>query len=283
MSKVCLLIGGAWSGASLWQPFSLSLLSKGFVSYSFDHKGAGVFSPPCNTALGSELLEFEKSLVAGISFQSRLAEYRKVVDELCYATGGKITIIAHSLGGIILSQLLATHASKINGMIFISGYMLKDGISASNLLALPCMKNCRVGELITESFDHLKATRISLNPAGSDYLNRLGEILYGDLNDADLHAVLRNCHSDEPLSLYDFKLEFDAVSFESIPRHYIVTTEDQAIPVEAQEFMINEIDKHYLGKTNILRIKSGHSPMMTHPEKLSSLVESCLVGNPAIR
>ncbi len=278
MSKVCLLIGGAWSGASLWQPFSLSLLSKGVVSFSFDHKGAGVLAPPCNTALGSESLEPGMSIVAGISFQSRLAEYMKVVDDLYYAVGGKITIIAHSLGGIILSQLLATHANKIDGMIYVSGYMLKDGNSASNLLAQPCMKNCRVGELITEPFDHLKATRIHLSPADKGYLNRFGDILYGDLNDTELHAVLRNCHSDEPLSLFNFKLEFDAVAFEAIPRHYIVTTQDQAIPVEAQEFMINEIDKHYLGKTNILRIESGHSPMMTHPEKLSSLVVSC-IGN----
>jgi pimeloyl-ACP methyl ester carboxylesterase len=89
---------------------------------------------------------------------------------------------------------------------------------------------------------------------------------YNDMSEEEGRKYLATLTTQSQDS-FETKSEF-ATSELEIPRWYIVTEKDQAIPVFAQDAMLAG-DESF--KT--FRLDSGHSPMMSQPDKVLEIVK----------
>jgi pimeloyl-ACP methyl ester carboxylesterase len=63
------------------------------------------------------------------------------------------------------------------------------------------------------------------------------------------------------------KAKSTAASWKEIPTWYLLCEDDKAIPKEAQEAMTQGV-KDGGGEIEVTRIKSDHSPFLSHPEEV---------------
>ncbi|MFI0849166.1 hypothetical protein ACH196_34835, partial [Mesorhizobium sp. IMUNJ23232] len=61
-------------------------------------------------------------------------------------------------------------------------------------------------------------------------------------------------------------------SFGSVPRHYIRTTQDRAVPLTGQDHMIAAVDGTIGGTTITHTMESSHSPFLSQPAALSRIL-----------
>jgi hypothetical protein len=57
-----------------------------------------------------------------------------------------------------------------------------------------------------------------------------------------------------------------------VPRHYIRTTQDRAVPLIGQDHMIATVDFVIGGKTITHTLESSHSPFLSQPANLSKIL-----------
>ena len=60
--------------------------------------------------------------------------------------------------------------------------------------------------------------------------------------------------------------------FGTVPRHYIRTTQDNAVPLAGQDHMIAAVDRTIGGTTITHTLESSHSPFLSQPAALSRML-----------
>ena len=116
------------------------------------------------------------------------------------------------------------------------------------------------------------ATRI--NPGSTDeaYRSLLKASFYGDVSESDFVQTVSQLHCDESNAVALAPSEITAERFGRVPRHYIRTTQDRAVPLIGQDHMIATVDFVIGGKTITHTLESSHSPFLSQPANLSKIL-----------
>jgi len=165
--------------------------------------------------------------------------------EAVAALDGDYVVLAHSYGGVVTSQALAglTNVSRI---IYLTAFVLDEGESlfaACGSMDPPWWIRSADGERLT---------------AGTPR-----DVFYNECSPEITAAAVAALRTQ---SLASFMQPVTAVAWREIPSTYVVCTNDQAIPLFAQEHMATRCRE-------VRRMASDHSPFLSHVEELAELIE----------
>lgn len=232
-----LLIHGAWHGAWCWHKLIPLLEAQGsrVIAPDLPSMGADTTPPAVIT------LDYWARFVAGIL--EREAE--------------PVTLVAHSRGGIIASQVAELVPARIRHLVYLAAYLLPSG--------------AKLADTARGDADSLIAA--NMIPAASGVTctvraSAVREIFYGRCSEEDIeYASAHLC--PEPLKPLVTPLQLSAARFGQVPRTYIETTQDRVISLDSQRRM-----QAALPCAPVFTLDSDHSPFLCQPEALGRILIS---------
>lgn len=237
--RTFILVPGAWHPASCWGEVASNLTKAG-------HKVKTVELP----GLGNDLTPVETV---------SLASHVEAVEKVIAATPGKLVLVGHSYGGILLSQVGERMPQKIEKLVYLAAFMVENGESLFDI-ATKDTASLVVGNLYIEG-PLAKIPQTMYKPAfyntsltnPSPLLTLKVDALCKKLRPHPAATLVT------PVSL--------TARYEALHKIYIATTNDRAITYATQKKMV----QNHPG-TLTYTLKSDHSPFVTNPEELSWLL-----------
>jgi pimeloyl-ACP methyl ester carboxylesterase len=163
---------------------------------------------------------------------------------------GPTLVVGHSYGGQIITAL-GTDAPNVVGLVYIAAFALDEGESLGALLSQgpppPALAHLRID---AQGFAWIPQNDF-VNHFAADVKTEQANVMY---------AV------QQPLHLSALADVMGAPAWRSLPSWYMVATNDQAIPPDAERFFAQR-----MGATTV-EIKSSHVPMLSQPDKVVKLI-----------
>jgi pimeloyl-ACP methyl ester carboxylesterase len=195
------------------------------------------------------------SVVAGYPKLSgaSLRDYAEAV--LGQAPDGEFSIVAHSIGGVVASEIVAVAPDRVAGLLGVAASVPAAG--RSFLGALPAPQRLIVGLIM-----RVAGTRPPAKVIKSGLCAGIGE--------SDVARIVADF---EPESQ---RLYRDAVSARTLPARsgYVVTTADKEFPAALQGRYADE-----LGSGWRREMATGHLPMLEDPASLSQILKEFAAGS----
>ena len=165
---------------------------------------------------------------------------------------GPTLVAGHSYGGQIMTAL-GTDAPNVVGLVYIAAFGLDEGESLGALLG---------GGPPTPSLAHLIVDEQGFGWLPED--DFVGHFA-ADVEPAQarvMHAV------QQPISMSAFEDVMGEPAWKSHPSWYLVATNDEAIPPDAERQFASR-----MGATTV-EVASSHVPMVSHPDEVVKLIEA---------
>ncbi len=186
-----------------------------------------------------------------------LNEYVKTVTNAINKQPGKVILVGHSMAGEIISQVAENIPTKIDKLIYVAAYLPKNDES------IKCINDKFFGNKPIEIFEFNK--NYSLVSVKKDMLT---SVVCDDCPDY-MKDILVKYHRAEPTKGFNDKVTLTA-KFASIPKYYISTKNDNAIPYALQQQMINAngtIKK-------VVEMNTSHLPFVVQPNEFLQILKS---------
>ncbi|WJY54059.1 alpha/beta hydrolase [Streptomyces chengbuensis] len=209
-----LLVHGAWHGSWCWAPLSSALRAEGRRTETVDLPSAGR--------------------------EAGMHEDAGVVLDALTRIDGPVVVVAHSYGGIPVTQA-AAEAPNVERIVYLSAFQLDVG---ENLL----------GHYGAPEPDEPQG----FEPVPGDPV----PMFYGDVPRSEARAAARRL---VPQSRRSFSDRLTRAAWRGVPSTYVVCEDDQALPARNQEAMAAR-------SGTVHRIAGGHSPFLSRPAELAALL-----------
>lgn len=230
------LIHGAWEDSRAWDDVSAILKQAGHAVTAVDLPGSG-----------KNTLEIP---------QVTMARYVETVVNVINTIDQPVILVAHSMAGATTSQVAEQIPQKIERLIYVASFLLKDGGSV-----LEAMQSDSGGQLLPEivfSEDQTYAT------VPEPVFKRVGFHDVEDSNIPRFFSLMAEKHATEPFMA---PVSLSDENFGSVPKTYIRTTIDRITSTDLQDRLISN------WKVDSVRdLESGHFPAFSVPEKLAELL-----------
>lgn len=228
------LVHGAWADESAW----------GFVRNDLAQKAnVVVINLPAHGA--------DNTYGAGIG----LKDYVKKVSDTISKIKGKVILVGHSMAGVIISQVAENMPTKIDKLIYVAAYLPKNGEDVTS---------------ITNRFLNYKP--IEVFEFNKDYSlvcikkEAIPTVVCADCSE-EMKQVLVKYHRAEPVKGLKDKVTLTS-KFAAIPKYYISTTQDNAVPFALQKQMIK--DNGTVKK--VFEMNTSHLPFVVQPREFLSII-----------
>ncbi|MBU6420158.1 MAG: alpha/beta fold hydrolase [Proteobacteria bacterium] len=176
-----------------------------------------------------------------------LNDYAAHVAKAVLSCGGRVILVGHSMGGLVISQALKLIGHRLSALVYVSGLMLRDGETLQSFLGQHATLG--VEDLV------LKHMTISENGALASFPATMApEIFYNRCTSAQAawaSARLR----PQPTAVYATPLTLARIG---ASRYYIACEDDRAVSVLYQRQMLENspCDKIY-------NLDTDHSPFLS--------------------
>ena len=238
-----ILLHGAWEESRMWDDVSPILQQNGHTVTAIDLPGHGT-----NTPLGPEVT---------------MSTYKQAVVDVITKLDHQVVLVGHSMNGALISHVAEQIPEKIERLIYVTAFLLKDGGSV-----LEAMQSDADGEVLPEivfSDDQAYATL----PEAA--LRRIG---FHDIEESAIKRFLPLMAEWQATEPFMAKLVLSDKNFGSVPKTYIRTGMDKMVSPALQDTMIGNWEVE-----SVLDLESGHFPAFSQPEKLAELMlQSTLVA-----
>jgi pimeloyl-ACP methyl ester carboxylesterase len=170
------------------------------------------------------------------------------------AIDGPVVVVAHSYGGIPATEALVG-ADNVERIVYVSAFLLD------------------VGESLLSSIGGVPPPwwKVQQSNGIGDYVSPTSprDVFYGDVDPAVVEQAVAQLWKYQSLASKTQPLT--AAAWKTVPSTYVVTDEDDAIPVFAQELWAERAER-------VLRINTSHSPFLSQPALLAHLVRDELAA-----
>jgi pimeloyl-ACP methyl ester carboxylesterase len=234
--KHYILIHGAWEESKMWQYVSPILEQNGHKVTAIDLPGHGENKQPLS--------------------QVTMAGYIKSVVDAIKKLDHKVILVGHSMTGAVISQVAELIPEKIERLIYVAAFLLKEGGSV-----LEAMQNDRDGKFFPEVIFSEDKTSASVPEQA------LRNIGFHDVEEKVIQRVLPLMAEQQATEPFMAKVVVSDKNFGSIPKTYIRTSIDKVTSPALQDTMIANWDVE-----TVLNLESGHFPAFSVPEKLAGLM-----------
>jgi pimeloyl-ACP methyl ester carboxylesterase len=278
------LVHGGWHNRSVWNKVTPILEAQGHTVLTLDLPGAGI-NATAPKSLGDrpfDLAAFaaEPSPIAGVTQNERTQAVAALVREASAGGEGRVVLVGHSAGGTTISAVAEQIPELLAAVVYIAGFMVPNGLSLLAMLPHESMAAALSLGLFVGDPGVIGATRINPGPADAAYRALLRASFYADLTEADFDQAASQLHCDEPNGGALALSEITPGRFGAVPRHYIRTTQDRAVPLAGQDYMIAAVDGTIGGTTITHTLDSSHSPFLSQPADLSNILLNIAVRSP---
>lgn len=269
------MVHGGWHNQSTWAKVRPMLETQGCAVLTPDLPGAGgnAIAPKSLGVRPFDLAAFatEPSPVAGVTQEERTKAVIMAV-RAAASLSDKVILVGHSAGGMTISAVAEKVPELLGAVVYLAGFMVPSGISLLAMLPHEAMSSALSPGLFVGDPVAIGATRINPGPADEAYRSLLKASFYADLDDADFAEAARQLHCDEPNGGALAPSEITPGRFGTVPRHYIRTTQDRAVPLAGQDHMVAAVDGSIGGATMTHTLESSHSPFLSQPAALSTIL-----------
>jgi pimeloyl-ACP methyl ester carboxylesterase len=173
-----------------------------------------------------------------------------VTRNLLTSQGGPTVLVGHSYGGAVISGA-ANDAPNVVALVYIAAFGLDEGESIEGL--------GKQGPALAG------AAKIRPDDRGFLWIDRDGfpQAFAADVDPVEARVMAA---TQKPLSLASFTAKSGPPAWKHLPSWYLVSSNDQMIPPQAEEFMANR-----MGAT-VLKVASSHAAMVSHPKEVADLI-----------
>nr|WP_067060381.1 alpha/beta fold hydrolase [Mucilaginibacter sp. L294] len=231
--KTFVLIHGAWQGAWVWQDVKSGLEKAGqkVIVVELPAHGDDQTSPA----------------------KVNLHVYRDEVISAIDKISGKVILVGHSMGGMVITSVAEAIPDKIEKLVYIGAFLPANGQSLGDLAATDAQS--LLGPNLIPSADQL-----TLDIKREQVVN----IFCQDGSDA-VKARVNAKFRVEPAIPFGNKVTLTAANFGKVDKYYIHTLQDHAVGIELQYRMVKAA-----GITKTVGLNSGHCPFLSMPDKVIS-------------
>jgi putative intracellular protease/amidase len=230
------LVHGAWADESAW----------GFVRNQLaERANVVVVNLPAHGA--------DNTYGAGVG----LKEYVNTVTTAIRNIPGKVTLVGHSMAGAIISQVAENMPAKIDKLIYVAAYLPANGESVQSI------NTGFYGNKPIEIFEFNKD--FSLVAVKKE---AIPTVVCADCS-TQMQETLIKYHRPEPVKGFNDAVKLGA-NFNKIPKYYISTTKDNAVPYALQEKMISRNGSI----RKVFTMETSHLPFVVKPQEFVSLIQS---------
>jgi pimeloyl-ACP methyl ester carboxylesterase len=184
------------------------------------------------------------------------------VSNLVRGDSQKAILVGHSRGGLVVSQVAERTSPDVAAVVYLSALMLPDGRAAMELPAI----------MTEEGFDASSVSQgvgFGMTADGQSMFAQqsLVEVFYSNCSEEDRAFAIPRL-GPEAIAPTMAKLSLTASRWGSLPRIYIETTRDNALPIEAQRAMIARSKP-----TEVHSLDADHMPIFNDVDRLAALLE----------
>lgn len=234
-SNTYVLVHGAWQAPYVWDAVRTNLVNKGNKVIVVELPGHGA----------------DNTLTHTLSIDA----YRDKVIEAISKVEGKVILVGHSMGGMVVTSVAEKIPSRISKLVYIGAFLPASGQSIGELAMTD--PDSKLGPLLIESADHLTLD------VKRDSLTWL---FINDGSQADKDMVLANYRA-EPAIPFGNKVTLTNANFGSVEKVYIKTLQDIVISPGLQDRMIAAA-----GIRSVYTVNTSHSPFLAQPKAVSDLL-----------
>jgi alpha-beta hydrolase superfamily lysophospholipase len=246
LAETFVLVHGAFQTAADWQSVAEALTAAGHTAVTVDLPGrSGDGRPLGEVTMMDHVAAVLKSVVAAAAVDA----------------DGKVVLVGHSFGGLVISAVAEADAAPLAGLVYVAAYLPRIGTTPGDSLQDLAMTDHH-GAWQADSFlpaaDYSSA---SVNPR-----DRVAIFA----NDADAATAERIAAAmvDEPLAPLATPVPLTAERFGAVRKAYVVTLRDKAVSTDLQLTMIGRgmLDE-------VVPLDTGHVPQVTAPEALAVAIQ----------
>jgi pimeloyl-ACP methyl ester carboxylesterase len=189
------------------------------------------------------------------SIADDVARLRQVLD----FQDGPTIVAGHSYGGQIMTSL-GTDAPNVAGLVYIAAFGIDEGESLGALLSQGP---------VTPALAHLFTDKQGFGWLSED------DFVHHFAADVDPGKAEAMYAVQQALAGSAFTDVMGVPAWKSLPSWYLVATEDQAIPPDAERLFAS-----LMGATTI-EVPSSHVAMVSHPDEVTQLIKTAAAAVPA--
>jgi len=239
--KNYVLVHGAWQAPYVWEAVKTALTNEGNNVTVVELPGHGSDNTPISSIT--------------------LYLYRDKVINAVSKINGKVILVGHSLGGMIISSVAEQTPTKIEKLVYLSAYLPASGQS---LLSLAMTDP---GSALGDSVNNVPILKVDATNGILDVLHsQIVNVFIQDGTSQAQNLVLQN-YRVEPLAPFATPVTLTAANFGSVEKVYIKTLQDRVVSPGLQDRMIAAA-----GVKAVYQLNTSHSSFLVKPDSLTILL-----------
>jgi pimeloyl-ACP methyl ester carboxylesterase len=180
----------------------------------------------------------------------------------------RFVLVGHSMGGLTISELARRVPERIERLVYVSCIVPPEGGSAVD--ALPA----ELRDMTRDAID--QALRGNGNPVG-DIDEAMARVMFcSDLDEEQTQFVLDRLGTEaagilgEPVTRAGIPPE--------LPKTYVKLLQDQALPPDLQDTLIDNLRASPGGEVDVVTIDAGHDVMISRPKELADVLNAIVAS-----
>jgi pimeloyl-ACP methyl ester carboxylesterase len=269
-----LLLHGFWHGAWCWSEVLARLTAAGARALAVDMAGHGLRArrPAAPTArpFDPAALAAEPS-PAGTDLGEAAALF--IAQARGLGGGAPVTAVAHSMGGNVLTRSVQQAPGLFAHAVYVTAFMPASGVPAAAYIFAPENEGDLVGVAMVADPAAIGALRLDTASPDPSYRQLLRDCFFGDVGSAVADAAIGLLAPDAPAGIAAGATTLTAAGWGSVPRTYVVCTQDRALQPAMQRKFIELADAAFPhSPTNVYTLDSSHSPFLSMPGELAGMI-----------
>lgn len=231
------LVHGAWAGGWIWDKVVPLLKEAGHEVVAPDLPGHGEDRIP----------------ISEVSMQG----YADCVREVLDAQSGQVVLVGHSLGGAVISQAAEQRPEKIEKLVYLAAFLLRDGETVISVaendeeaIILPSLEMSE-----DQTYANIRDDAVK-------------EVVCADSSDDDVERM-KSLFVPQATAPFGAPIAVTEDNFGNLPRAYVETLQDRAISPPSQKGMYERTPCQ-----QVVSMDTSHTPMLSAPEELTENLES---------
>jgi pimeloyl-ACP methyl ester carboxylesterase len=269
-------VHGSGSNAGSWSKTQQEMALRGHRTIAVDLPGRGAGFCPAYYTQDLETFAAEPSVLTEVTAEQTVGHVVDVVRRL--REHGPVVLVGHSLAGLTMTAVGNTVPELLDRIVYVAAQCPVDSAAADYLTGpewattdlMAATAPILVGNPLQTGF-----IRLNWRGAGPKTLAALKAAIGADLTDEEFGRAINGTQPDEVFWQNDpaWTHRADKDTWGRIPRTFIRTADDRAMPPAAQDRYIREADA--LTPENpfeVHTIKSSHSGFLRRPHEVVDIL-----------
>ena len=275
MAAPVLFLHGYWHGSWCWSEVLARVTGAAIRALAVDMAGHGLRARRPAAVTGrpfdAGLVAAEPSPVADVDLgqagELLLAQLKQLGD------GDPVVVVAHSIGGPVLTWAAQAASGLVAHAVYLTAYMPASDVPPVAYLRMPEHEGGLAGTCLVADPAAVGAFRIDGASPDPAYRQRLREAFYGDVAPAVADAAIALLTPDAPLPIALGSVTLTADGWGSVPRTYVICSQDMIIRPALQRRFIADADAAFPDNpTSVRTLDASHSPFLSMPGQVAGIV-----------